>query len=389
MVSTSPAPTLWSVSTVRSELTRTAPVSISFCARVRDLTAREKNRKLSSRSCGQVPHVPANAIRLAVASAASAANGAIGIEGDVALLARPVCPGRRLVELGRLSPASLVSGGLLVAAALAFKFAAWALQWLRPWSGSCTLALRPACRACGRWLTRAVMRGRLAGRLRPLGRAGGASRGAGCRGAPPGNQTSSNSGSAGLRSGRRFAPRRFPAASSRLDGRLRDRHRLRPRGRASIGSATASAGLLRDASRLLAGIFGQHRLRSAGASAARPRRHGRHRRRAPSACAARDSPARSGSRRSLRPAVPSSEVISTVTRKPLPSAAPAGSFALMAAGIERDQRADDVGEALEDIDAHGALAGDLEARDLVELGDRLRDRPGTRCCRTARCAAVR
>jgi hypothetical protein len=43
----------------------------------------------------------------------------------------------------------------------------------------------------------------------------------------------------------------------------------------------------------------------------------------------------------------------------------------MGLGIERDQRADDVGEALKDVDAHGALAGHLEARDLVEpLADR-------------------
>src|ERR1700679_3883985 len=49
MVSTSPAPMRWSLSVVRVELTRTGPDSISFCASVRDLRAREKNSHLWSR----------------------------------------------------------------------------------------------------------------------------------------------------------------------------------------------------------------------------------------------------------------------------------------------------------------------------------------------------
>ena len=49
MVRTSPGPTLRSEASVRSELTRTAPDSMNFCASVRDFTAREKNSHLSRR----------------------------------------------------------------------------------------------------------------------------------------------------------------------------------------------------------------------------------------------------------------------------------------------------------------------------------------------------
>ena len=42
-------------------------------------------------------------------------------------------------------------------------------------------------------------------------------------------------------------------------------------------------------------------------------------------------------------------------------------LALVGHRVERDQRPDDVGEALEDVDPHGTAAGDLEAGELIEL----------------------
>ena len=61
--------------------------------------------------------------------------------------------------------------------------------------------------------------------------------------------------------------------------------------------------------------------------------------------------------------------------KPSPSAAPAGGSPAVGAGAIGDRRADEVGQPLQDVDAHRALAADAEAGGAVEaLGDLRVDR---------------
>ena len=67
-----------------------------------------------------------------------------------------------------------------------------------------------------------------------------------------------------------------------------------------------------------------------------------------------------------------SEVIATVTTKPSPSAAPAGGSPAVTPGLIGDRRTNEVGETLQNIDAHDALAADAKAGGAIEaLGDRL------------------
>ena len=90
---------------VRSELTRTAPVSISFCARVRDFTAREKNSHLSRR--WRAGSVASASLRASWAGARRARRRRIRIERR-ALLA----PGRTLAVVRGLSTACPSTFGL-------------------------------------------------------------------------------------------------------------------------------------------------------------------------------------------------------------------------------------------------------------------------------------
>ena len=61
---------------------------------------------------------------------------------------------------------------------------------------------------------------------------------------------------------------------------------------------------------------------------------------------------------------PRIDIIGGVTVKPLPSKAPSGRSA--GAGLPGERRADQVGEPLQNVDAHGAAAEHAEAGELVE-----------------------
>ena len=235
MVSTSPAPTGWSVRMVRSELTRTAPLSISFCASVRDFTAREKNSHLSRRCSNQA------LLRLGIPQRREGGPGRIGIERDFALFTRAMLFPVRLVAVALAGKFRLARIGLVAAERLAGACCRSAggpagarLRRLRP-----RALRRPAWRRLG--VSRLKRRG---GRAAPSAGAspGAASARAGrrfwCRALsgrrPPGNQISSNSGSAGAAFGRyRFG--------SRLDGDVGGRHRVGRRG-AEIGGRDVDAG---------------------------------------------------------------------------------------------------------------------------------------------------
>ncbi len=194
MVSTSPGPTLWSVRSVRSELTRMAPVSISFCARVRDFTAREKNSHLSRRCFSKRSYSD-----LGFRSAASAAQGEFGSSGAGLRSSRGRCsPSSPRAGLSKRLPAGFpprFSNGLPPSRRLALGTGrALALAGLVAATlavGATEVALRALAIGFGRLSRLAVL-------LRGAAAAGCGSGGADCRDdGRPGNQISSNSGSAG------------------------------------------------------------------------------------------------------------------------------------------------------------------------------------------------
>ena len=85
---------------------------------------------------------------------------------------------------------------------------------------------------------------------------------------------------------------------------------------------------------------------------------------------------------------PVSDVMRTVTVKPPPSNAPGG-FCAGDAFAPGERRADQIGEPLENIDAHRALAADPIAGDAIERLRRCPCRPGSRCGRWPQDAADR
>ena len=81
--------------------------------------------------------------------------------------------------------------------------------------------------------------------------------------------------------------------------------------------------------------------------------------------------------------------MATVTTKPSPSAAPGGGSPGGHAGAIGDGRADQIGEALENVDAHGAVAADAKAGGAIEARLAHRRRRRRRCGRRRRDAGPR
>ena len=178
-----------------------------------------------------------------------------------------------------------------------------------------------------------------------------------------------------------FEPLRLQLGGIGLD-RGRDLRRRRGRSLARRPRMRRPAGALSGGSERLSRRRSRTslppRLRPRSGPASRRRRGGleqRHGDRRTGAAVRRRSRATSGSRRNPRPSSRRARSSPTVATKPSPSAVPGGGSPGAEAGAVGDRGADQVGEPLEDVDAHGPPAADAEAGGAVEpLGDLRIDR---------------